>query len=48
MADDPAELESAPPALRPLAAVVLVIGPMLSMIDSAVVNVAVPDIARSL
>ena len=30
------------------ATVLLVVGPMLSMIDSAVVNVAIPQIARSL
>lgn len=34
--------------LAPFATVLLVIGPMLSMIDSAVVNVAIPQIARSL
>ena len=36
------------PALSPMVQLGLIAGPMLSMIDTAVVNVAVPSIARQL
>lgn len=41
-------LADQPGSLGTVAALILVVGPMLSMIDSAVVNVAIPAIAGSL